>query len=118
MSEKTRKIANQAQRAGRVKAAVRGTTERPRLALRITNAHISAQIIDDQTSKTLASATTVGNKKLTGTMTEKSVIIAADLAKKAKTAKVTKVAFDRGSKLYHGRVKAFADAARKEGLEF
>lgn len=118
MSEKTRKIANQKQRAGRVKATVRGTTERPRLSLRITNVHISAQIINDENGTTLVSATSVGNKKLTGTMTEKAVVIATDLAKKAKAAKVTKVAFDRGSKLYHGRVKAFADTARKEGLEF
>ncbi len=118
MSEKTRKIANRAQRAHRVRSTVRGTAERPRLALRITNVHISAQVINDDAGTTLASATTVGNKKLTGTMTEKAVVVAAELAKKAKAAKVSKVAFDRGSRLYHGRVKAFADTARKEGLEF
>jgi large subunit ribosomal protein L18 len=117
MSEKVRKISNQKQRAHRVRATVHGTAERPRLALRITNLHISAQIINDDEHKTLASVTTVGSK-LTGTKTEKAITLGAEIAKKAKTAKVKAVAFDRGSKLYHGRVKAFADAARKEGLDF
>ena len=118
MSEAIRKTANRAQRSHRVRATVHGTTERPRLAVRISNMHVSAQIINDETHKTLASATTVGNAKLTGSLTKKAEVIGADIAKKAKAAKVTKVVLDRGSKLYHGRVKAFADAARAEGLEF
>lgn len=118
MSEKVRKIVNQKQRARRVRARVHGTNERPRLVLRVTNAHISAQIVNDETHKTIVSATTVGNKKLTGTMTQKAVEVAVEIAKKAKTSKVKTVVLDRGSKLYHGRVKAFAEAARAEGLEF
>jgi len=79
--------------------------------------HISAQIINDDESKTICAATTAGSK-LTGTMTEKAVVIGKEIAKKAKTSKVTQVVFDRGSKKYHGRIKALADAARAEGLEF
>ncbi len=118
MSELTRKKLNRAQRAHRVRATVHGSLERPRLVLRITNMHISAQVVNDDAQKTLASATTVGSKKATGTMTEKAAVLGAEIAKKAKAAKVTAVVLDRGSRLYHGRVKAFADAARKEGLEF
>ena len=118
MNERVRKLTNQLRRAHRVRATVIGTTERPRLCVRISNTNISAQLIDDSTHKTLVSATTVGDKKITGTMTEKAALIGADIAKKAKAAKVKKVVLDRGSRLYHGRVQAFADAARKEGLEF
>jgi large subunit ribosomal protein L18 len=117
MSEHTRKTSNRILRAHRVRATVHGTADRPRLCVRITNTHISVQVINDDTSTTLASTTTVGSK-LTGTLTEKAAAIGAEIAKKAKAKKVTKVVFDRGSKLYHGRIKALAEAARKEGLEF
>ena len=80
--------------------------------------HITAQLIDDEASKTIAYATTVGNKAAKGTMTEKATIIGADIATKAKAAKIKNIVFDRGGKLYHGRVAALADAARKAGLEF
>jgi len=80
--------------------------------------HITAQIVDDQAMKTLAYATTVGSKNQKGTMTDKAVAVGVEIANKAKTVKVNKVVFDRGSKLYHGRIKALAEAARKEGLDF
>ena len=111
------KLANRAQRAGRVRAVVRGTTDRPRLSVHVSSRHITAQIINDETSKTLAYVSTVGSKA-TGTMTEKAAFIGTEIAKKAKSAKVKQVAFDRGGKLYHGRVQALADAARTAGLEF
>jgi len=111
------KLANRAQRAGRVRAVVRGTTDRPRLSVHVSSRHITAQIINDETSKTLAYVSTVGSKA-TGTMTEKAAFIGTEIAKKAKSAKVKQVAFDRGSRLYHGRVQALADAARTAGLEF
>lgn len=117
MNERVRKQSNRSQRAHRVRATVRGTAERPRLCLRITNTHIFTQVINDDAGTTLASATTVG-VKTTGTMTEKATVLGAEIAKKAKAAKVSKVVLDRGSRLYHGRVKAFAEAARAEGLEF
>ena len=104
-------------RAKRTRAKIHGTSERPRLAVHFSNVHITAQVIDDDKKTTLAYATTVGTKA-TGTMTEKAAKIGAEIAKKAKTAKVSKVVFDRGAKLYAGRMSALADAARKEGLEF
>ena len=104
-------------RANRTRAKIHGTAERPRLTVHFSNLHITAQIIDDDKQTTLAYVTTVG-QKLTGTKTEKAAKIGAEIAKKAKTAKIKKVVFDRGSKLYAGRMSALADAARKEGLEF
>ena len=104
-------------RAKRTRAKIHGTAERPRLAVHFSNQHIIAQVIDDDKKVTICYATTVGSK-MTGTMTEKAAKIGAEIAKKAKTAKISKVVFDRGSKLYAGRMSALADAARKEGLEF
>ena len=104
-------------RAKRTRAKIHGTADRPRLSVFFSNQHIVAQIINDDNGKTLVYATTVGSK-LTGTKTEKAAKIGEEIAKKAKTAKIKKVVFDRGSKLYAGRMSALADAARKEGLEF
>ncbi len=104
-------------RANRTRAKIHGTAERPRLSVNFSNLHITAQIINDDKGTTLAYATTVG-QKLSGTKTEKAAEIGKQIADKAKKAKITKVVFDRGSKLYAGRMSALADAARKEGLEF
>ena len=104
-------------RAKRTRAKIHGTSERPRLTVFFSNLHITAQVIDDDKGTTLAYATTVG-QKMTGTKTERAAKIGAEIAKKAKTAKVKQVVFDRGAKLYAGRMSALADAARKEGLEF
>ena len=109
---------NQARRKNRVRAVVSGTTERPRLSVRISNKHVAAQIIDDTKHITIAQISTVGQKTATGTLTERAAWVGTEIAKKAKTAKVRQVVFDRGSRLYHGRVKALADAARAGGLEF
>jgi len=109
---------NRAQRQNRVRATVKGTAERPRLSVHLSLRHVVAQIIDDENHKTLAYVTTVGAKEAKGTMTERAAWVGTEIAKQAKTAKVSKVIFDRGSKLYHGRVAALADAARKAGLEF
>jgi large subunit ribosomal protein L18 len=118
MNSLAHKLQNRVLRKGRVRSVVSGTPERPRLTVFVSNLHVSAQIIDDVAMKTLVAVTTVGNKKATGTMTEKAIWVGAELAKKAKAAKITKVAFDRNGKKYHGRVKALADAARENGLEF
>ncbi len=104
-------------RAKRTRAKIHGTKEQPRLTVNFSNQHIIAQIINDDEKKTLVYATTVGSK-MTGTKTEKAAKIGEEIAKKAKTAKIKKVVFDRGAKLYAGRMSALADAARKEGLEF
>lgn len=112
------KLRNRQLRARRVRSKVIGTEQRPRLSVNISNRHITAQLIDDQNSKTLAFVSTVSSKSATGNMTERAIWIGGEIAKKAKSAKVNKVIFDRGSKLYHGRMQALADAARKAGLEF
>lgn len=112
------KLHNRAQRKGRIRSVISGTAERPRLTVFVSNLHITAQLVDDTTHKTLGYATTVGNKAAKGTMTEKAAIIGAEIAAKAKAAKINKVVFDRNGKIYHGRVAALADAARKAGLEF
>lgn len=104
-------------RANRTRAKIHGTAERPRLSVHFSNLHITAQIIDDDKKVTLAYATTAG-QKINGSKTEKAAEIGKQIATKAKAAKITKVVFDRGSKLYAGRMSALADAARKEGLEF
>ena len=104
-------------RANRTRAKIHGTAERPRLSVNISNKHIIAQIIDDDKGATLAYATTVGSKDK-GSKTELAAKIGSEIAKKAKKAKIEKVVFDRGSRLYACRLSALADAARKEGLEF
>lgn len=105
-------------RKNRIRSRITGTTERPRLSVHISNRHVSAQIIDDTKSKTVVSITTVGQKKVTGNMTEKAIWAGSEIAKKAKDAKIKRVVFDRGGHIFHGRVKALADAAREQGLEF
>src|SRR6266436_5612475 len=114
MTRLAHKQATARRRAFRVAAKIHGTAARPRLAVHVSNLHVSAQLIDDQTGKTLAAASTVG-KKIEGTMTEKAVAVGKDIAAKAKKARIKQVVFDRSSRKYHGRVKALADAARAEG---
>ena len=112
-----KKLLNKSLRKARVRAKISGTAARPRLSVTISNLHVSAQLIDDTTGTTLVAATTVG-KKTTGTMSEKAAGVGTDIAKKALKAKLSAVVFDRNGRAYAGRLKALADAARKEGLEF
>jgi len=118
MPKQTLKARNFAQRAARVRATVSGTTARPRLSIHVSNLHVSAQIINDETHQTLAAISTVGQKAVKGSLTEKATWVGTEIATKAKAAKVKQVVFDRRGHLYHGRVKALADAARNAGLEF
>lgn len=104
-------------RRGRVRAKISGTPERPRLSVKITLNHVLAQVIDDTTGRTLAAASTVGANRQ-GSMTERAAWVGAEIAAKAKTAKVKQVVFDRNGRLYMGRLHALAEAARKAGLEF
>lgn len=118
MSNRLMKVQlRKARRAFRVRAKVSGTAERPRMTVRISNKHVSAQLVDDVSGKTIASSSTVGKKQDAKNLTEKATWAGEDIAKKAIAKKVKKVTLDRGSKLYHGRVKAFAEAAREAGLE-
>jgi len=117
MSNLAKKMLNKTLRKNRVRAKISGTADRPRLSVSISNKHVSAQLIDDVTQATLVASTTVGTKQ-TGTITEQSAFIGADIAKKAKKAKISAVVFDRNGRQYAGRLSALADAARKEGLGF
>lgn len=101
----------------RVRSVVKGTQERPRMTVFFSLKHSYVQLIDDENSKTLLG---VSDKelKLKGKNIEIAEQLGKSIAKKAKDAKIEKVVFDRGSKKYHGKVKALADAARAEGLNF
>jgi ribosomal protein L18, bacterial type len=107
-------------RHARVRTKVEGTTEVPRLNVFRSNSNIFAQIIDDEKRVTLVSASSIDKElKLdNGSNTEAATKVGELLAKRAKKAKITEVKFDRGGYLYHGRVKALAEAARENGLEF
>ena len=108
------------ERHERIRKSLAGTAERPRLNVFRSNANITAQIIDDEKGVTLVSASTL-EKELNitnGGNVEAAKLIGSEIAKRAKKAKITKVVFDRGGYLYHGRVKALAEAARENGLEF
>ena len=104
----------------RVRKTVRGTPERPRLAVHRSNKHITAQVIDDVAGRTLAAASTVEADLRGGPSGNKQAAtqIGSRVAERARAAGVTKVVFDRGGFLYHGRVAAVAEAAREAGLEF
>ena len=105
-------------RQARVRAKISGTTECPRLNVFRSNNEIFAQIIDDVKGVTLVSSSSVELKIKNGSNIEGASIVGKDIAEKAKKAKINKVVFDRGGYLYHGRVKALAEAARANGLEF
>lgn len=118
MNKVIKKSKNLSLRKARIRSTVGGTSERPRLTIKITNLHVSAQIIDDTTGNTLVSASTYKSKDAKASKTELATTVGTQIAKNAKKAKVTKVVLDRNGKQYHGIVKAFAEAARTEGLEF
>ena len=104
----------------RIRKTMMGSAAIPRLCVYRSNKEIYAQIIDDETRTTLVSASSLEkNLKIeNGSNVEAAKIVGKAVAEKAKAAKITKVVFDRGGYLYHGRVKALADAARENGLEF
>ena len=103
-----------------IRRKIAGTTQKPRLAVFRSNTEVYVQLIDDTTGKTLAAASSkdkdIAAQK--GTRTEKSKLVGAAIARKAKDVGLETVIFDRGGNLYHGRVKAVADVAREGGLHF
>ncbi|HEY1421148.1 MAG TPA: 50S ribosomal protein L18 [Candidatus Dormibacteraeota bacterium] len=111
-----RKI-NRSKRHRRVRVHVVGTAARPRLSVFRSLNHLYAQLIDDSGNRTLAAASTVG-LKAKGNGVAEAAEVGKAIAAKAKAAGVSSVVFDRGGFLYHGRIKALADAAREAGLEF
>ena len=122
MDQQRAKHHRQLRRRQHVRRLIRGTAERPRLSVFRSSKHIYAQLIDDLTGVTLASASTVDaalkeSTKYGGNI-KAAVVVGTELAKLAKDKGILKAAFDRGHYRYHGRVKALADAAREGGLQF
>jgi len=111
------KLDNRKRRKLRVRQVISGSPTRPRMSVFISNHHVTAQLIDDTSGKTLVYSTTVGQKDLATNMTERAKWVGLDIAKKAKAKKYSVVVFDRGGKKYHGRVASVAEAAREAGLE-
>ncbi len=115
------KVLARERRHERVRNKIMGTPDRPRLSVYRSLDHIYAQIIDDLSGKTLAAASTLtkaAKGKASGGNIEAAKMIGAKLAALAKEKNISKVVFDRGGYLYHGRVKALAEAAREGGLVF
>ena len=120
-SVSSQRHAGRLRRHRRVRKKITGTAERPRLAVFRSNKHITVQLINDLDGHTIASASTVepDQRKLgSGSNVDAAKRIGVLVAQRAKAAGVTKVVYDRGGFLYHGRVAAAADAAREAGLEF
>ena len=118
MSIEESKMRTRARRAVRVRSQVRGTPERPRLSVFRSNRAIWAQVIDDRSGRTLASAATIHVAEKGLSKTDQAAKVGQLLAERAKAAGIERVVFDRGPYLYHGRVKALADGARQGGLDF
>jgi large subunit ribosomal protein L18 len=102
----------------RVRGKVAGAAERPRLVVHRSNRGIEAQLVDDSSGRTLASASWLHLKDLKGSKREQAAAVGKLLAQNAKQANIESVVFDRAGYLYHGRVKALADGAREGGLKF
>ncbi len=105
-------------RHNRIRKTLSGTSEQPRLNVFRSNSAIYVQVIDDTVGKTLVSSSSIALKLKNGGNIEAATLVGKDIAEKCKKAKITKVVFDRGGNNYHGRVKALAEAARENGLEF
>ena len=117
MAKTQEKMRLRERRRLRARQRVQGTPDKPRLAVFRSAKHIYAQVIDDTTGRTLAAASSM-SVKVGGGNIDGAKAVGKAIAEKAKEASVTKVCFDRGGNLFHGRVKALADAAREAGLEF
>lgn len=118
MISKESKNISRVRRHARVRSKVSGTSSCPRLCLYRSNKNIEAQIIDDVKRVTLVSSSSMSLKLENGSNVEAAKAVGEDIAKKAKAKKISKVVFDRSGYIYHGRVKALAEAAREAGLEF
>ena len=122
MNKQQAKKAGLKRRERRVRAKIFGTAERPRLSVHRTNANIYAQVIDDADGKTICSASTLDPEfRATGKLgsnKDAAAFVGELVGKRAVEKGVTEVTFDRGGRIYHGRVKALADGARNAGLKF
>lgn len=122
MLKTQKKSADLARRQRRVRAKISGTAARPRLRITRTNAHITAQLIDDVAGHTLVAASTKESKIIKkgklGSNIEAAKLVGEAIGKRGVDAGIAEVVFDRGGRIYHGRVKALADGARGAGLKF
>ena len=119
MSVASKKIKTRARIKARIRGKISGTPARPRLTVFRSNKQIYAQVVDDLSGKTLASASSRAIKEAQGVAKiEQAKMVGAKVAEAAKSAGVESVVFDRNGYLYHGRVKSLADAAREGGLQF
>ncbi|ERL12889.1 50S ribosomal protein L18 [Olegusella massiliensis] len=122
MNKQQAKRAGLKRRERRVRSKIFGTAEAPRLTVHRTNAHIYAQVVDDADAKTICSASTLSAEfRATGKIgsnKEAAELVGKLIGERALAAGVTAVKFDRGGRIYHGRVKALADGARAAGLKF
>jgi large subunit ribosomal protein L18 len=116
-SKTTHKVNKRLKKRARIRKTVEGRTDRPRLCVFRSGKHIYAQIIDDSVGKTLAAYSTLQAKKGSANVAA-AKLIGAEIAKKALSQNIKSVVFDRGGYLFHGKVKAVADAAREAGLKF
>jgi large subunit ribosomal protein L18 len=117
MGSETKKALKLRRRGLRFRSRVTGTAERPRLRVTRSLKHIYVQLIDDSAGHTLAATSSLALKMPGGNVAAARSVGRA-IAEKAKACSITRARFDRGGRLYHGRVKALADAAREAGLEF
>jgi large subunit ribosomal protein L18 len=118
MISKQDKNVSRVRRHARVRAKISGTSEAPRLCVYRSNKNIEAQIIDDVKGVTLVASSSMSLKLENGSNIEAAAKVGQDIAQKALAKKIKKVVFDRSGYVYHGRVKALAEAAREAGLEF
>ena len=118
MISKQDKNVSRVRRHARVRAKISGTSEAPRLCVYRSNKNIEAQIIDDVKRVTLVASSSMALKLENGSNVEAAALVGKDIASKALAKKIKKVVFDRSGYIYHGRVKALAEAAREAGLDF
>jgi large subunit ribosomal protein L18 len=119
MDRAKQRVAARGRIRARIRRKVTGTEQRPRLAVKKSLKHIYVQLIDDAAGRTIVAASTRdADSSAKGANAAAAKAVGAAIAKKAKDKGVTKVVFDRGGYLYHGNIKALADAARENGLEF
>ena len=118
MNELKLKQASLLRRKHRIRSKISGSSVRPRLSVKISLKNVSAQLIDDQKGTTLLSASTINNKTTAKmNLTQQAEYVGNELATKAIKAKIKSAVLDRNGKIYHGRIKALTEAARKAGLE-
>ena len=118
MIKKLDKNVSRLRRHARVRAKLSGTAEAPRLCVYRSNKNIEAQIIDDTKGATLVASSSMALKLENGSNVEAAAKVGKDIAEKALAKNIKKVVFDRSGYIYHGRVKALAEAAREAGLDF